>query len=220
MFDKKIRQQLEQRNIKPSSTAWERLQNELEHQPQKSPRKQIYYFAASIALLVGLFFWNNSSKTELPVVIQPKMNDPIINNNIYPKEKEIKVVKNEPNNQVAENVNHLSAKKTNSPTATKKNSSTLKVSEPNLPTATLENNSLATVYHENSANTTKESFKTNETELSLNLKIPTIEIEIDQNELLQSVENQMQTKKSKKIRQRITETLKNKAEDIGIAITY
>jgi len=65
-FERDIQQKLLGREIRPSSSAWERLSSQLDEQQQKNKRGWFFYigFAASIALLVSLFFFMNKGEEQ------------------------------------------------------------------------------------------------------------------------------------------------------------
>lgn len=70
-FEKSIQEKMQGREIQPSASAWERLSSQLDAQEQKKKRGWFFYigYAASILLLVSLFFFMNKegeNETAIP----------------------------------------------------------------------------------------------------------------------------------------------------------
>lgn len=85
-IEKHIKQKLQQREIQPSESAWERLVSQLEDAEVKKKRHWFFYvgYAASILLLASLFVFliqNNQDKTilEKEVIVKEEIPEPIIN---------------------------------------------------------------------------------------------------------------------------------------------
>lgn len=101
-FEKDFREKLNQREIKPSDRAWDRLDAMLSVTEKKQPKKKnkMWYIAASLVglLLVGTFFFNQKQSTvgvskEYPVVERNKTPDavvqPILNGEVSVKEETV-----------------------------------------------------------------------------------------------------------------------------------
>ncbi|WP_281631252.1 hypothetical protein [Flavobacterium luteolum] len=83
-FEKDFREKLNQREIEPSSKAWDRLDAMLsvveEKKPEKKSKRKWLYIAASVVgfLLVGTIYFNRSEtaeiKKETPIVLEQKIN--------------------------------------------------------------------------------------------------------------------------------------------------
>ncbi len=63
-FENSIREKLQEREIQPSESAWERLSTQLDAQERKKKRSWFFYlgYAASILLIVSLFFYLNDKE--------------------------------------------------------------------------------------------------------------------------------------------------------------
>ncbi len=64
-LEKKIQQKLQNREIQPSASAWERLSHQLENQEKKKKKGWFLYmgYAASILLIISLFFFLSDEQT-------------------------------------------------------------------------------------------------------------------------------------------------------------
>ncbi|CAL2079406.1 hypothetical protein [Tenacibaculum sp. 190524A05c] len=84
-LDRIIREKFQDRNLEPSISSWERMENMLDESEKKS-KKNVFYFigiAASIILLLGIFLKMNTNTVDV--------NTTPVNNNIIvtaPEEKE------------------------------------------------------------------------------------------------------------------------------------
>lgn len=69
-FEKEIQQKFQNREIQPSASAWERLSHKLDTQEQKKKKGWLLYigYAASIALLISLFFLLGDDETDRSVI--------------------------------------------------------------------------------------------------------------------------------------------------------
>lgn len=81
-FEKEIQQKLNQRKIQPSDSAWERLSDKLDSEGQQKKKGWLLYigYAASIALIISLFFLGNTDETETPenTIVQQEITVPKI----------------------------------------------------------------------------------------------------------------------------------------------
>jgi hypothetical protein len=81
--DQQIRKKLQERTIQPSASAWERLSSQLDDAEQKKKRHWFLYvgYAASIALMVSLFFFltqSDENTSDIPenVIVQEEVKTP------------------------------------------------------------------------------------------------------------------------------------------------
>jgi len=109
-FEKEIQQKLNQRKIRPSDSAWERLSDKLDAEGQQKKKGWLLYigYAASIALIISLFFLGNTDETETPentIVLQeitvPKIDkklnqlkEPVITKEVFTLTSSSKIVEN------------------------------------------------------------------------------------------------------------------------------
>ena len=109
-FEKEIQQKLNQRKIRPSDSAWERLLDKLDAEGQQKKKGWLLYigYAASIALIISLFFLGNTDETETPentIVLQeitvPKIDkklnqlkEPVITKEVFTLTSSSKIVEN------------------------------------------------------------------------------------------------------------------------------
>lgn len=63
-FEQQMKRKLTQREITPAANAWDRVQLQRGRKPKKN--YTIYYVAASVVLLIGLF-WTATRQSDLPV---------------------------------------------------------------------------------------------------------------------------------------------------------
>jgi hypothetical protein len=82
-IDQEIREKLQGRVIQPSASAWERLSSQLDEVEQKKKRHWFLYvgYAASIALIVSLFFFltqSDENASDIPenVIVQEEVKTP------------------------------------------------------------------------------------------------------------------------------------------------
>tara|TARA_R110002072_G_scaffold33696_16_gene101862 strand:- start:4521 stop:5393 length:873 start_codon:yes stop_codon:yes gene_type:complete len=109
-FEQEIHQKFNQRKIQPSDSAWERLSDKLDAEGQQKKKGWLLYigYAASIALIISLFFLGNTDETETPentIVLQeitvPKIDgklnllkEPAINKEVFTSNSLSKTVEN------------------------------------------------------------------------------------------------------------------------------
>lgn len=70
-IDKNIKKKFEEREMRPSASAWERLSNQLDSHARKKRRRRFFYIssAASILLLLSLFLMKNKENSiEAPLL--------------------------------------------------------------------------------------------------------------------------------------------------------
>jgi hypothetical protein len=98
-FEKKAREKLEERRIKPAAGSWEKLEAKLNAEENKTSRKPWKYIAAAVAVLLvaGTFLWNPST-SESPQIVEEPVNEII-------KKPEIKQQLPEANTQIASEEN-------------------------------------------------------------------------------------------------------------------
>ena len=109
-FEQEIQQKFNQRKIRPSDSAWERLSDKLDAEGQQKKKGWLLYigYAASIALIISLFFLGNTDETETPentIVLQeitvPKIDkklnqlkEPVITKEVFTLTSSSKIVEN------------------------------------------------------------------------------------------------------------------------------
>lgn len=109
-FEQEIQQKFNQRKIQPSDSAWERLSDKLDAEGQQKKKGWLLYigYAASIALIISLFFLGNTDETETPentIVLQeitvPKIDkklnqlkEPVITKEVFTLTSSSKIVEN------------------------------------------------------------------------------------------------------------------------------
>ena len=216
-LDKIIRQQLADREIKPSSMAWERLQNELEQTSQKRKPIQFWWIAAGVAFFFSLSVWQFYPSKEIPVVAP---------NSEIPTPQKLQTFENVNtpvviNNTTETNQNDTNYKKKHIalPVKKKHNVNLVQSNENNVDIAQTTQKENLPIDQKITEIAEIKTVNANEaTALTLQYDVPKIEININEQDLLNQIQNDLQIKKSKNIRQKVIEVLKNKAEDIGIAI--
>ncbi|PRX45284.1 hypothetical protein [Salegentibacter salegens] len=75
-FEKEAREKLEERRIKPSAGSWEKLDEKLNAEENKTSQKPWKYIAAAVAVLLiaGTFMWNDNF-SENPQVVEEPVNE-------------------------------------------------------------------------------------------------------------------------------------------------
>lgn len=222
-FDQIVRQQLEDREIKPSSMAWERLQNELEH-PQligtkKRNRHLFWLVAAGFALIFGTMIWTFYPSDSIPVVTTPK-------NEVHPfpiqkpqSQQSLPVLEAQPSTEVATVHNDTQFKNSKSPLPVAETTHVKQeVQKDDNRLLTLNQRSILEEVNNEKPLSGESVALPNDYAITLQYEVPKIDIEINEKDLLHTVQGELHTKKSKKIKQIVIDKLKNKAEDIGIAI--
>ncbi len=93
-FDKIFKSKLENRSIDPSTSAWERLSEQLDQKDKRKSRKIFLYvgYAASIILLLSIYLMIN--KEDVNTTITP--NEIIVDTPVEKKIEEINVESNQP----------------------------------------------------------------------------------------------------------------------------
>lgn len=99
-FEKEAREKLEERQIKPSTRSWEKLDAKLNAEENKTSQKPWKYIAAAVAVLIvaGTFLWNPNT-SESPQIVEEPVNEIIEKPKVNKPENNVQIASEENNKE-------------------------------------------------------------------------------------------------------------------------
>jgi hypothetical protein len=218
-FDQKITELLSQRDLEVSEHAWQKVADQLPGQPTQNHFKWMPLVAAMLIIGFLLWFYQQSHQTDHTLTDTDEIESETIPNTLLDtsiKETDLPLVTTQTHQPHSKNIDRGKQEYNKPKTA---------------PLVNNQTNTIGLAQHNPSTNNNtsdQQSYGTSplqdETEIDVNalvlkkLKSQKTQYTIDPNELLQLAENEIQTEKDKRFRDKVIEKVKTTVHDWNVAL--